>query len=394
MDTIKILKDSYHIMSKDLLALKRNRMSLAALLIMPIAFLVMFGFIFPGANTQTHMPVGIVDLDHGQGSSAFITQLETMNKNTSTMNFENFSSTEAAQTQINRGKLYGSFIIPPGFSDNLTNGKSANVIIYVDNSNPQIASQIEAVASSTVTGLNGMQAISNVQQMGGSTNKTFNAQAVVFPYTSNIQTTIPGQTNYFNFLAPGLMIMIVMMTVMTGIPEAISKEKEMGTFDGMLSAPISQVSIILGKTTALCVRGFAQCILILILAMVFFGVTIQGSVLLAFFLLILGIFSFVGIGIVAVSMSGDQASGTMLVNLLMFPMMFLGGVFYPIQQMPWFMQDISKFIPLTYAADAMRKVMLLNANLGDVMVQILILIAFGVITMAIAIPLFRKSMTT
>ena len=62
-----------------------------------------------------------------------------MNKNTSTMSFENFSSTEAAQTQINRGKLYGSFIIPQGFSANLTNGKSANVIIYVDNSNPQIA---------------------------------------------------------------------------------------------------------------------------------------------------------------------------------------------------------------------------------------------------------------
>ena len=391
MDIIKILKDSYHIMYKDLLALKRNRMSLAALLIMPIAFLVMFGFIFPGSNTQTHMPVGIVDLDHGQGSSAFITQLETMNKN-NTMNFENFSSTEAAQTQINKGKLYGTFIIPPGFSDNLTNSKSANVIIYVDNSNPQIASQIEAVASGTITGLNGMQAMSNVAKMGA-TNTTLNAQAVVFPYTPTVQTTIPGQTNYFNFLAPGLMIMIVMMTVMTGIPEAISKEKEMGTFDGMLSAPISQVSIILGKTTALCVRGFTQCILILILAMLFFGVTIQGSVILAFFLLILGIFSFVGIGIVAVSMSEDQASSTMLVNLLMFPMMFLGGIFYPIQQMPWFMQDISKLIPLTYAADAMRKVMLLNANLGDVMVQVLILIGFGVVTMAIAIPLFRKSMT-
>jgi ABC-2 type transport system permease protein len=392
MDITKILKDSYHIMSKDLLALKRNRMSLAALVIMPIAFLVMFGFIFPGANTQTHMPVGIVDLDHGQGSSAFITQLETLNKN-NTMSFENFSSTEAAQTQINKGKLYGSFIIPPGFSANLTNGQSANVIIYVDNSNPQIASQIEAVASGTITGLDGMQAMSNVAKMGASTNTTLNAKAIVFPYTSNVQTTIPGQTNYFNFLAPGLMIMIVMMTVMTGIPEAISKEKEMGTFDGMLSAPISQVSIILGKTTALCVRGFTQCILILVLAMIFFGVTIQGSVLLAFFLLLLGIFSFVGIGIVAVSMSEDQASSTMLVNLLMFPMMFLGGVFYPIQQMPWFMQDISKLIPLTYAADAMRKVMLLNANLGDVMVQVLILIGFGVVTMAIAIPLFRKSMT-
>ena len=79
MDIMKILKDSYHIMSKDLLGLIRNRMSLAALIVMPIAFLVMFGFIFPGATTQQHMPLGIVDLDQGQGSSAFISQLETLN---------------------------------------------------------------------------------------------------------------------------------------------------------------------------------------------------------------------------------------------------------------------------------------------------------------------------
>ncbi len=393
MDIIKILKDSYHIMAKDLLALKRNRMSLAALVIMPIAFLVMFGFIFPSGNTQQNMPVGIVNLDQGPSATAFTTQLNTLNKNASYMSFENFSTLDDAKTQINRGKLYGTFIIPSGFSYNMTHGQSANVIVYVDNSNPQVATQIQSVATSTITGLNGMQAENNVMEMGKSTNQTVNAQAVVFPYTPNVKTTIPGQTNYFNFLAPGLMIMIVMMTVMTGIPEAISKEKEMGTFDGMLSAPINQVSIILGKTTALCVRGFAQCILILVLAMLFFGVTIQGSIMLAFVMLILGIFSFVGIGIVAVSMSEDQASSTMLVNLLMFPMMFLGGVFYPIQQMPWFMQTISQFIPLTYAADAMRKIMLLNAGIGDVFYQILILVAFGIVTMAIAVPLFRKSMT-
>jgi ABC-2 type transport system permease protein len=83
----------------------------------------------------------------------------------------------------------------------------------------------------------------------------------------------------------------------------------------------------------------------------------------------------------------------MIVNLLMFPMMFLGGVFYPIQQMPGFMQTIAQFIPITYAADAMRKIILLNACLGDILYQIIILIAFGVVTMAIAVPLFRRSMT-
>jgi ABC-2 type transport system permease protein len=76
----------------------------------------------------------------------------------------------------------------------------------------------------------------------------------------------------------------------------------------------------------------------------------------------------------------------------MFPFMFLGGIFFPISQMPWIMQEISKLIPLTYAADAMRKIMLLNANVADVSTDIIILLAFGIITMAIALPLFSRSM--
>lgn len=393
MDVIKIFKDSFHIMSKDMLEFRRNRMQLAALVVMPLIFLVMFGFIFPSGNAQTHMPIGIVNLDQGQGSSEFIAQLEMLNKNASFMDFKTYSSVEEAKSQINQGKIYGAFIIPSGFSENINNGKSADFTVYIDNSNPQSSMQIQQVLASTVSGMNDMKAEANVIKMSNETNQQVNPQAMIFPYVLNIETTIPGQTNYFNFLAPGLMIMIVMMTVMTGIPEAISKEKEMGTFDGMLSAPISQVSIIIGKTMALCTRGFIQCVMILALAMLLFGVTIQGSLILAFLMLLLGIFSFIGVGILAISMSGDQASGTMIVNLLMFPMIFLGGVFYPIQQMPEFMQTIAKFIPITYAADAMRKIILLNAGIGDILFQIVILIAFGVVTMAIAVPLFRRSMT-
>ena len=377
-------------MEKDLLALRRNPESVAALIILPIAFLLLFGYIFPSATTEQHMPMGIVNLDSGQASSSFVTQIETMNKNSGAMDIVTYSSVEEAKTQVTRGNVYGTFIIPPGFSNNLTNAKSANVIVYVDNSNPQLSSLVESAASNTITGLNGMQAEINVVKMGST---TVDAQSIILPFTTNIETTIPGKSNYFNFLAPGLMIMIVMITVMTGIPEAISKEREMGTFDGVLSAPINQVSIILGYTASLCVKGFAQVILVLAIAVIFFGVTIQGSIILAFFLLLLGIFSFVGIGILAVSSSKNQATGTTIVNLIMFPMMFLAGIFFPIQQMPWFMQDISKIIPLTYAADAMRKVMLLSANIGDVIVQILILVVFGLVTMSIAVVLFRKSMT-
>lgn len=376
-----------------MLEFRRNRMQLAALFMMPLIFLLMFGFIFPSGGTQQHMPMGVVNLDQGQGSTDFITQLNLINKNTSAMDFKYYSSVEAAKTAINQGKIYGAFIIPVGFSDNVTSGKSGDFTVYIDNSNPQSSMQVQQVLSATLNGLNDIKAEANILELAKKNNQQVNPQTIIYPYALNISTTIPGETNYFNFLAPGLMIMIVMMTVMTGIPEAISKEKEMGTFDGMLSAPISQVSVIIGKTAALCSRGFIQCVIVLAMAMLLFGVTIQGSLLLAFFMLLLGIFSFIGLGILAISMSGDQASGTMIVNILMFPMIFLGGVFYPLQQMPWFMQDISQFIPLTYAADAMRKIILLNAGIGDVLYQMLILVAFGVVTMAIAVPLFRKSMT-
>lgn len=254
MDIKKALKDSYTVMSKDLLEFRRNHTSLVLLFLMPLILLVMTGFIFPSGSTQQHMPVGLVDLDHGSGSVEFTSQLEATNKNTGYMDFSTFSSADDAKTAILKGKLYGAYIIPPGFSYNVTHGQSANVVIYVDNSYPQLAAQIQQVASDTVTSLSGAKAETNVQDLGKAANESVNPEGVVFPYVPDVTNTIPGKTNYFNFLAPGIMIMVVMMAVMSGIPEAISKEKELGTFDGMLSAPVSQVSIIVGKTLALCKR--------------------------------------------------------------------------------------------------------------------------------------------
>jgi ABC-2 type transport system permease protein len=385
-------------MIKDLIQFRRNKMELSTLIIMPLIFLVMFGFIFPSGGTHENVQMGLVNLDQGTGSNQFITQMETMNnqlatsKNSSYMTFNNYSSVDAAKTAISQGKISGAYVIPPGFSNNVTNGQPGNVIIDVDNSNPQASGIVEQVSLGTVSGLNGVMAQTNVLKLGNAANQQINPQAIIAPYTPNIVTTIPGATNYFNFLAPGLMIMIGMMAVMIGIPEAISKEKEMGTFDGMLSAPIHHLSVILGKTVALSLRGLIQCIFVLIFAVLLFGVTIQGNLLLAFVMIFLGIFSFIGIGIMAVSTAKDQGSATMIVNLLMFPMMFLGGVMFPIQQMPWILQDVSKLIPLTYAADAMRKIMLLNANVADISTDIIVLLAFGIVTMAIALPLFSRSM--
>jgi ABC-2 type transport system permease protein len=308
------------------------------------------------------------------------------------MDFRVADNVGDARKMIERGEIYGAIIVPEGFAEAILQGKTANVTVLYDNSNPQVGAQVLVEASGLIGGISGMKSAITVAQLGAKANETIDPQAVLAPYSPVAQGTIPG-SNYFDFLAPGLLMMIVMMAAMTGIPEGISREKEMGTFDGVLSAPINPVSIIIGKSVALTIGGFIQGILVFILAVAFFGVHVQGSILLAFGLLFLGVFSFIGLGILFTSVSEDQKTSTLIANLLMFPMMFVSGIMFPVQQMPWFMQWLSALIPVTYAADAMRKVMILNAGVQDVLPQIAILIAFGVATMAIAIPVFTRSMT-
>ena len=388
-----MLLDSFNIMRKDLLETTRSKMTLALMVIMPLLLMLMFGFIYPNnASMPQNLPVAVIDLSHSQDSASFLAQLQWLSNNSVKMDFHTVGSVDEARKMIDQGKINGAIIVPEGFEQAVSQGKSANVTVLYDNSNPQVGAQVMAEASGLISGVSGMKSAVTVMQLGAKANETIDPQAVLNPYSANAQGTIPG-SNYFDFLAPGMLIMVVMMSAMTGIPEGISQEKERGTFDGVLSAPISPVSVIIGKTVALTLGGFVQGIIIMILAVTLFGVHIQGSILLAFFLLFLGVFSFIGLGILFTSIAGDQKNSIMLINILIFPMMFLSGIMFPIQQMPWFMQWLSELIPVTYAADAMRKVMILNAGLQDVLPQIAILAVFGIITMAIALPVFKRSMT-
>ena len=388
-----ILSDSYYIMHKGLLEMTRNRLELVLMVIMPMLLMVMFGFIYPNQTSMPqHLPVALIDLSHSGDSAGFIAQLQKLSDSSVKMDFKTVATVDEARQMINRNELNGAIIIPGGFAADVAQGKTANVTVLYDNSNPQVGAQVLAEASGLIGGVNGIKSAMMVSALIAGANTTADASTVLQPYSAQAQGTIPG-SNYFDFLAPGLLMMIVMMSAMIGIPEGISKERELGTFDGVLSAPINPISIIIGKSAGLTIGGFIQGILVLIMAVVFFGVHIQGSILLAFGLLFLGVFSFIGLGILFTSLTEDQKTGTMIVNLLMFPMMFVSGIMFPVEQMPWFMQWLSAIMPVTYAADAMRKVMILNAGLQDVLPQIAILLVFGAVTMAIAIPVFRKSMT-
>ena len=390
-----MISHSFRIAWKDLMELFRNRMGLVLLILMPIFMMTMVGFIYPSETSLNNVPIALVNEDAGFGdyslSSTFIMALETINDNTGMMELTVASNLDDVREMIQTGDAKGGIIISSDFTSNIISGKQGTVTIVTDQSNPQMSAMIQAVLGEVFEQMGTALAQQNIaDQLGIDVN---NALAVVKPYNIQVKGSIEGEFSYFDFIAPGIMAMTVMMSVMTGLPAAISHESEVGTLDGMMVAPINRLSVILGKTLAQMARGILQGVLILVLAVTLFGVTVHGSILLVFALLLLGVFSFVGLGVVLTSFAKEQETAVMMMTTIMFPMMFLSGVFFPIEQMPWFMQAISRVLPLTYVADALRKVMVLGADIPMLTNELAILIGFGTVMIAIAVPVFKRAMT-
>jgi ABC-2 type transport system permease protein len=390
-----MISHSLRIAWKDLMELFRNRMGLVLLILMPIFMMTMVGFIYPSETSMNNVSIALVNEDTGFSgynfSSIFITTLNSINDEADMMKLKDASSLEDVREMIQTGDAAGGIIISSDFTANIIAGQQGTITIVTDQSNPQMSAIIQTVLGEVIEQMGTALAQQNVAEQLNIDPSS--ALAVVEPFNVQVKGSVEGDFSYFDFIAPGIMAMTVMMSVMTGLPAAISHEREVGTLDGMMVAPINRLSVILGKTLAQMARGILQGVLILVLATVLFGVTVHGSILLVFALLLLGVFSFVGLGVVLTSFAKEQETAVMLMTTIMFPMMFLSGVFFPIEQMPWFMQAISKVLPLTYVADSLRKVMVLGADIPMLTNELAILIGFGTVMIAIAVPVFKRAMT-
>jgi ABC-2 type transport system permease protein len=399
----RVLRHSTWICWKDLLEFSRSRLRLAMLVIMPLFMMLMVGFIFPSTASLDHAPVAVANEDTGgiaivRGApapvdlgTAFVSELSAVNNKTGMMDMSTASDFNDIKNKIENGVVSGGIVIPADFSESLLHGFQGNVTIVTDQSNPQTSAIMQEVLTQAIQAMGTEEAELG---LNSSYRVALNLTvAMVQPFNVEVQGIVPGSPNYFEFVAPGITAMVVMMSLMSGLPHAISYERDVGTLDGMLVAPTSRLSIILGKVMAQTVRGMVQALIIFVIAIGLFGVVIYGSLPLVIALILLTVFSFVGLGILITSFADREETANMVMMTLMFPMMFLSGVFFPIQQMPWYMQDVAQILPLTYATTALRKVMVLGAPLSAVWWDVVVLLLVGVVLLAISVPLFRKAMS-
>jgi len=385
---------------KDLLDFWKAKMLVATFMIMPILLMSMFGFMFPRTGASNpfsgqvstpyeNAPIGVVLEDEGSFALQVADQFREVSSSKGLFKVQDFANFESAREQIVAGNIKGVVVIPVGFTKAFTSQRQATVIITVDDTNPQMASIIYGEAASIFKTISARLSASIIAKMDSSIDPSFLSE----PISVERKNMIDGTTNTFQFLAPGFIALTAVMGVLAGLGAAMSREREQGTMDGLMVAPVSRYSIVVGKTLAQTVRGMIQGFLILGISMFFFGVKAYGSPLLMVFVMLLGVASFVGIGIIVTSLAAEQETAQMMMMLLQFPMMFLCGIVFPIEQLPHWLQAVGKLLPLYYAADALRKIMVLNASLNQIIRDIIVLVLYSVVTIGIAMPIFRRAMT-
>lgn len=397
----QILLDAFHIAWKDLLELWRDRMRLAILILMPVFLLVIIGYVFPTDNTAKDVPFGMVNHDEGMDNIVIgdlmveLLSVAPFGAEDKYLDIVNLDSEDEAKIQIKEKKIYGAVVIPNDFTEKTINrllkgGDPGTITIIFSQVDPQMALLLSDVIPSAFYDITPDEVKALAEKHGIPENITEELANHIPPVAIAMENVPPGATNYFEAMAPGVMAIVAMLSSMLGMAVSLTQEKEVGTLDGILVAPINRSSILLGKVFAQIVRGFIQTMIVLILAVAAFGVVVYGSVPLVILLLFLTVFSFTGMGILISAIADKQETATILAMLLTAPAIFLCDALFPVEQMPSFMQGLSKAVPLTYAVDALKEVIVLGGGVGNIGLQLGVLVAFGAGLFAIAIPVFRR----
>jgi ABC-2 type transport system permease protein len=347
------------------------------MILLPIILMLLFGYMFPSSGGVTHISISVVEQDQSTTGVLLADKFTYAAQSSGLFNVVTYTDLSQAENQLTLGNTFGIVIFGQGIGHQLQSTGQANVQVILDQLNPTLDQAVRGEITQIFSSL--------------SSELAPNAS----PSTLNIQFQglISSTFSSFEFLAPGLIAMSVIIGGLSGLAATFSREKELGTLDGLLMSPISRISIIFGKGLAQVVRGLLSGVLVFILSVILFGVKVYGSVLLMGLVLALGVLAFTGLGILATSFVGDQESAQLIIMMIQFPMIFLSGVLYPITQLPWWLRIISSFLPLTYVVSAFRSVMLLNVPFSAISQQVYILSIFTLVVFVIAIPLFQRSVT-
>ena len=368
------------LMRKEFTHMLRDPRTLIFIFIMPVLQLLLLGY--AGNNDIKNVPTIIFNQDNSQASRAFLEALRV----TGYFSFDFLASSETDVNQaIEAGKAKVGVIIPPSYHKDVTAGRTAQVAVLIDGSDPTVAN---AVLSVSILVGQSQGASIRTEQLA---NRGY-ARSGASPL--EVRTRVlynPDMLSSYN-MVPGLIAMILMMTTTNLTSLSIVKERERGTIEQLIVTPIRSWELIIAKITPYILVSMGNTILVLLIGTVWFGVPIRGSLILLLALTGLYLLPNLGIGLLISTFAHTQQEAQFMTMPIMLPSMLLSGFLFPVASMPFFLQAIGSFLPLTYYLFILRSVVIKGAGINLLLPQIAALSGLAVILLAIAARRFRKTL--
>ena len=371
------------IIFKEIKQLSRDRMTFAMVVMIPIIQLLLFGF---AINTKIrNIPVGL--LDYNQTSlSRYVAQAF---EGTQVIRFtRHYQTIEKAQSAITSGDVKAVLIIPQDFParyaqrKQLPRIKNYSQFQYenrsiaqwiVDGTDPVIGNAVQSLVNMPLADVDTFYKMHNQPPANFSLIKYFNPQA-----KSAIN------------IVPGLVGIILTMTMIMFTSAAIVREKEHGNLEFLITTPVKPFELMIGKITPFIIIGLLQMGLIMILGHLVFAVPITGKIYVVIIACLLFIFASLTLGLVISTIAQTQLQSTQMTIFVLLPSILLSGFMFPYEGMPTLAQWIAECLPTTHFIRMFRAIVLKAAGLQDIFVDAIWLVLFSIIFIIIASLRFKK----
>ena len=378
-------KKFWWMIKKELISLKRHPARLVSIIAFPIIMILLFGYGMGGEMTD--LPIVVVSQSHGDLTDL---TLDTI-KSTETYHVvEVIDDIDEGKQRVDTGEVKAAILLPSDYDDDSSQQKG--VTLYLDSSD-QMASQIlESSTQGIFYRLSNMVA----SQTSVSTQDADVEQSALHSlnnFKDDISlhiNRIYGNIKYIDFLVPAILGMTVMRSCMMGMGATIAGERETGELARLFMTPTSVSTVIGGKIAAKLLIELVRALILIFMAVLLFNVSIKGGFLQTFIVLVIGALCFVGFGIMLSARTQTQEDYAQISLPFSMPMMFVSGVFYPIETMPWILQKLAYLFPLTYLNDAMRGIMLKGQTLGDVWLDLVVLLGFTLLFFIVGVKRFNR----
>src|ERR1700757_4715753 len=364
---------SYAMVVKEFIQLRRDRVSFAMIVMIPVMQLLLFGY---AINTTPHnLPSAVLLQEDSDLARSVLKALE----NTAYFRFvREVHDVDEFDNLLLSGKVLFGVEIPRGFERAVRRGDHPALLVAADATDPVAASS--ALSSLSVITQTALQ---HDRVAGDPANPPFEirAHARYNPAASSSLNIVPGLTGT-----------ILTMTMLIFTALSVTREIERGTMESLLSMPIRPVEVMFGKIIPYVLVGFIQAALILSIGVFLFGVPVFGSLLLLTLLTTLFITANLSIGYTFSTLAQNQLQAMQLSLMFFLPSILLSGFMFPFLGMPVWAQYVGEGLPLTHFVRIIRAIMLKGSTLANLQYDTLALVGLMLLAMTIAVTRFRRTL--